>query len=165
MLSKNKEGYYTRNGVIYVQGSIDGIFKRYSTGRKATKLNLLWFKKHGSDEFIKIHNQKNKIVKVSSNFIEYAERSIEMRKFKISEHTYKEYTQMFEVRIKPFFRNYDLVDIKRIDLQQWQNNLIDSKKISGKRINNIRSLFNTILEDARKDELIEKNCTRNDDFV
>jgi integrase len=157
MLSKNREGYYTRNGVIYVQGSVDGVFKRYSTGRKATKLNLLWFKKHGSDEFIKIHNQKNKIVTVSSNFAEYAQRSLEMRKFKISEHTFKEYTQMFEVRIKPFFKNYDLTDIKRIDLQQWQNNLIESKKISGKRINNIRSLFNTILEDARKDELIEKN--------
>lgn len=157
MLSKNKDGYYTRNGVIYVQGSIDGVFKRYSTGRKATKLNLLWFKKHSNDEFLKIHNQKNKTIKISSNFIQYAINSIELRRNKISEHTYTEYIQMFEVRIKPFFQNYDLKDIKRIDLQQWQNNLIDSKKISGKRINNIRSLFNTILEDARKDELIEKN--------
>lgn len=156
MLSRNKDGYYIRDGMIYVQGSIDGSFKRYSTGKKDTKLNVAWIKKNSDDEFKRIYEQKNRIIKVTSNFLDYANRSLELRKTKISEHTYKEYQQMLESRIKPFFKNYDITKIKRIDLQAWQNNLLDTG-LSGKRVNNIRSLFNTFLEDARKDEIIDKN--------
>lgn len=156
MLSRNKDGYYIRDGMIYVQGSIDGSFKRYSTGKKDTKLNVAWIKKNSDDEFKRIYEQKNRIIKVTSNFLDYANRSLELRKTKISEHTYKEYQQMLESRIKPFFKNYDTTKIKRIDLQAWQNNLLDTG-LSGKRVNNIRSLFNTFLEDARKDEIIDKN--------
>lgn len=38
----------------------------------------------------------------------------------------------------------------------WQQNLVD-QGLSDKRVNNIRSVFNFILEEARKNELIDKN--------
>jgi len=36
----NKNSLYIRNNIIYVQGSIDGVFHRKSTKKKATKANL-----------------------------------------------------------------------------------------------------------------------------
>lgn len=156
MLSKNKSGYTVRNSVIYVQGSIEGEFKRYSTGKKDTKVNLAWIKKHAFVELERIHKEKNKKIEISTNFIDYAYLSLELRKSKLKGNTPKEYLAQFENCIKPFFKDYDLKDISRLDLRKWQNNLVESGK-SGKTVNNYRTVFNNILEDARKDGLIEKN--------
>jgi len=64
--------------------------------------------------------------------------------------------QIFKTKIEPYFKNFDIKDIKRNDLMKWQKDLRDTG-LSGKRINNIRAVFNFILEEARKDELIDKN--------
>ena len=64
--------------------------------------------------------------------------------------------QIFLTKINPYFKNFDIKDIKRNDLMKWQKDL-KVTGLSGKGINNIRSVFNFILEEARKDELIEKN--------
>lgn len=156
MLSKNKEGYTIRGGVIYVQGSIDGEFRRYSTGKKADKLMLAWIKKNARAELERIYKDKNKKFKVSTDFVEYSYLSLELRKNKIKENTYKEYVSQFENWIKPFFQKYDLKDITRLDLRRWQDRLVADGK-SGKTVNNYRVVFNTILDDAKKDGFIEKN--------
>lgn len=157
MQSKNKNGYTIRGNKIYVQGSIEGEFKRYSTGLKSDRLNIAWIKKNAQKELERIHATKSqKKNQVISNFIDFAYNSIEIKKSQIKENTYKEYIQMFENKIKPYFEKYNLQDIKRLDLQNWQSRLANSG-ISGKTVNNYRSLFNTILEDARLNELIEKN--------
>lgn len=156
MLKVNKTGFTVRNGIIYVQGSINGEFKRYSTGKKDTKLNLTWIKKNATLELERIHQEKNKKPEVSARFIDYAYLSLELRKSKLKENTYKEYISQFENCIKPFFENYDLKDITRLDLKKWQSSLIESGK-SGKTVNNYRTVLNNILEEARKDGLIERN--------
>ena len=156
MLRKNKSGFTIRDGIIYVQGSINGEFKRYSTGKKATKLNLAWIKKNATIELRRIFQAKNKKAELSTNFVDYALLSLELRKSKLKENTYKEYLSQFENCIKPFFKDYDLKDISRLDLRKWQNSLVESGK-SGKTVNNYRTIFNNILEDARKDGLIDKN--------
>lgn len=156
MLSKNKEGYTVRGGIIYVQGSIDGQFRRYSTGKKADKLMLNWIKKNARTELERIYKHKNQKFEMSTNFIDYAYLSLELRKNKIKENTFKEYTSQFENWIKPFFEKYDLKDISRLDLRKWQDRLVADGK-SGKTVNNYRVVFNSILDDAKKDGFIDKN--------
>jgi integrase len=156
MANKNTTGYTIRGDKLYVQGSIDGNFKRYSTGLKATSQNIKFIKKHCITELQRIHNKKNEVKTISTKFVDYALSNLELNEAKRTESTAKEYMQIFNTRIKPYFENFDLSDIKRYDLQKWQKDLKDTG-LSGKRVNNIRSVFSFILEEARKDELIDKN--------
>lgn len=156
MKSKNTTGYYISNDKLYVQGSIQGEFKRYSTKLKATSQNIKYVKKHCMSMLLEIHDTKNKQQKLCTNFADYALQNLELNEAKRTQSTAKEYMQIFLTKIKPYFENFDIKDIKRNDLMKWQKDLVDTG-LSGKRVNNIRSVFNFILEEARKDELIDKN--------
>ena len=153
---KNTTGYYISGDKLYVQGSIDGVFKRYSTRLKATPKNIKYVKGHYVTLLKEIHNKKNQLQIICTNFADYGLSNLKLNEAKRTENTAKEYMQIFLTKIKPYFKNFDIKDIKRNDLMKWQKDLKDSG-LSGKRINNIRSIFNFILEEARKDELIEKN--------
>jgi len=155
-LKVNKSGFIVRNNIIYVQGSIDGEFKRYSTGKKDTKLNLSWIKKNAQKELNRIHQDKEQKKEPSTKFVDYAYLSLKLKKSRLKKNTYVEYISKFESCIKPYFKDYDLRDITRLDLKKWQNDLVQSGK-SGKTVNNYRVVFNSILEEARKDGLIKKN--------
>ncbi len=156
MQNKNKNGFMVRGNKIYVQGSCDGEFKRYSTGKENTKLNLSWIKKNHNQELARIHELKSTPKKQSTNFIEYALLNLELKSSSRKAGTVKDYKKIFKGKIQPFFKNYDLKDITRNDLMIWQNNLVQNG-LAGKTINSIRGVFSFILEEARKDELIEKN--------
>lgn len=156
MKSKNTLGFTIRGDKIYVQGSIDGVFKRYSTGLKATSENKKFIKANYRTELLKIHEEKTRPVKISNNFIEYSMMNLELNKSSRKENTVKEYLLIFKKHIAPSFKNYNLDDIKRYDLLTWQKKLVESG-LKGKTINGIRSIFSFILEEAKKDELIEKN--------
>jgi integrase len=155
MTSKNKQGYTIRDNKIYVRGTIDGVYKRYSIKKEATKMNIAWIKKNHRQELLRIHKSKE-TPKVSTDFIKYAMQNFELKASMRRENTTNDYKAIFKSKIAPYFKNYDIKDITRNDLMVWQNNIAKSG-ISGKTINNIRSVFNTILEEARKDEIIEKN--------
>jgi integrase len=155
MTTKNKKGYMIKGDKIYVQGSIDGVFKRYSTKKLATKMNIAWIKKNHKQELIKIHEQKSK-PKQTTNFIQYALENLELNKNRRKSSTQKEYKSAFDTRIAPYFKNYDIKDIKRNDLMVWQQTLLQSG-ITARTVNSIRSIFRFILEEAKKDEIIDKN--------
>ncbi len=156
MKSKNTTGYYISGDKLYVQGSIDGVFKRYSTGLKATSQNTKFVKKNCMSELLRIHSKKNQLQTICTNFADYGLSNLELNREKRTDSTAREYELIFEKKILPYFKNFDIKDIKRNDLMKWQKDL-RATGISGKRINNIRSVFNFILEEARKDELIDKN--------
>jgi len=61
MKSKNTTGYTIRGDKLYVQGSIDGNFKRYSTGLKATSQNIKYIKKHCVSELLEYIIKKIKL--------------------------------------------------------------------------------------------------------
>ena len=59
------------------------------------------------------------------------------------------------LHIYPYFENKRIDSIKPSDLIKWQNKL--REKLSPKRVKFIRTIFNTMFNDAIKDEIIEKN--------
>jgi len=162
MKEKNKTGYFISNkNIIYVQGSTSDGFKRYSTGKLATKLNVLWIKKNCSDVLLQIYNDKQEINSKpkSDNFIDFALDSLKLNCTERKESTNEEYKSIFNKYIKNDFKNYQLEDIKKSDLLRWQNKLL-KLDISVGRVRFIRAVFSGILTDAFQNQLIKENPFR-----
>lgn len=105
--------------------------------------------KLNSGEFFK--NENNQVPTVG----EFAKVSFEIHKHERRELTQKSHLNVYNLHIKPYFGNTKIDKIKASDLAKWQNNLLE--KITAKTLKAIRSVFNTILEDAMNDEIITKN--------
>lgn len=144
-----------RNGIIYVQGYIDGVRHRKSTGKKDTKANLTWARKNAYDVLLKLTDKQQMHVR-EYNFQDFAYKSLELNSMDRKENTNADYLNIFKCHILPYFKNWELQDIRALDLKQWQMSLL-KKGLSGKRVKNIRSVFQFILKDAYQDELIDKN--------
>ncbi|MGA9045715.1 tyrosine-type recombinase/integrase [Sulfuricurvum sp.] len=81
--------------------------------------------------------------------------SFEIHKHERRELTQKKYDQCYHQHIKPQFGNKPIAQIKPSDLAKWQNKLLETR--SGKTVKAIRTVFQTILEDAMMDEIITIN--------
>lgn len=103
-----------------------------------------------SGEFFNSDNEK-KVPTVG----EFSQTSFEIHQNERREITHKRYIRLYEIHIKPHFEKKRLDTIKPSDLARWQNGLLT--KVTGKTVKGIRTVFYTIFEDARKDEIINKN--------
>ncbi|MDD3769258.1 MAG: tyrosine-type recombinase/integrase [Sulfuricurvum sp.] len=152
-MSYNKTGVSVRNGIIYVQGSIDGVFYRKSTKKKATKENLLWARKNAESVLLQLIDKTD--TSKTYSLEEFGYRSLEINSANRKLNTNKDYLAAFKMHILPHFGKWDLKKIRPTDLKGWQNLL--SCSVSGKRIMNIRTVFRGIMQDAFIDELIGIN--------
>ena len=146
--------YYVKNNIIYVDGYIDKKRYRISTKKEANKLNLKWISKHCDEVLLKLVVKEKP--KISENFVEYAYKSLENNSYSRKISTNKEYKQILDKYIIPYFKNFSLSDFKVSYLREWQNKLLQSG-LSPKRVKNIRIVLSTIFKDALADELIEKD--------
>ena len=86
---------------------------------------------------------------------EYAKISLELHSKTRKATTTYDYETSLRLHILPTFGNKRLNIIKPSDIQLWQNKLLD--KLSPRRVRNIRATFNTVFDDAMRDEIIDKN--------
>ncbi len=63
--------------------------------------------------------------------------------------------QELEKKIKKFFKNKDVTNIRFSDLQNWQNIMLENYK--PKTVKGYKSIINMILETAYLDEIISRN--------
>ena len=154
-MSRGKVTVSVRNGIIYVQGYIDGIRYRKSTKRKATKANLAWVQKHASDVLLKLIDKQCPEDR-DYTVEEFGFKSLEMNALHRKSNTNRDYHNHFKRNILPYFANYKLQELKASDLKLWQTKLA-KKGLSGKSIKNARGVFSGILRDAYRDELIDKD--------
>ncbi len=156
-MKKNKDGYFVSNNTIYVQGSIEGKFRRYSTKKEATKINIAWIKRNAYDVLLKLYNEKmNKQTLVTNDFVEFAELSFDLNSPDRKDSTTKEYKSVFKKYIQKDFKNIPIENIKKAHLQHWQNKMLKTNLSLG-RIRFIRAVFSGILTDAVDNELIKDN--------
>lgn len=155
MSSYNKSGVFVRNDIIYVQGNVDGIFYRKSTKKKATKANFDWVKKNAQDILLQL---VGKAIQADQEilFSEYGYKSLEINAPNRKENTNKDYMADYKRHILPHFGKWKLSQIRSSDIKAWQGRL-HALNLSGKRINNVRTVFRGILQDAFFDELIVRN--------
>lgn len=149
---------YARDNKLYISFTIEGEQIKKSLklddtkeNRKLanTKLIPQLIIKANSGEFF--NNKKTPTVD------EFIKVSFDIHKHNRRELTQKNYKNIYKCRIKPYFENKKLNEIKPSYLSQWQNKLKDEKKLSSKSIKVARTILHTMFEDARKDEIIEKN--------
>ena len=145
-----------RGKKLYVSFSINGNQIRKSLNLNDTKANRALARnqiipelllKANSGEFFK----NSKIPTLD----EFCTISFEMNKATRRDLTNKQYKDIYRLHIQPSFGSMTIDKIKRSDFVQWQNNL--TGKLAGKTVQGIRAVFMTILQDALKDEVIEKN--------
>ncbi len=105
--------------------------------------------KLNSGEFF---NNENKQVPTVG---EFAKKSFAIHKGERKQSTMQDYEISLRLHILPTFANTPINKIKPSDIALWQSKLLE--KLSPRRVRNIRATFNTILEDAINDEIIEKN--------
>ena len=86
---------------------------------------------------------------------EYAKISLELHSKNRKASTTYDYETSIRLHILPTFGNKPLNEIKPSDIQLWQNSLLE--KLKPRRVRNIRATFNTIFDDALRDEIIDKN--------
>lgn len=146
-------GYKTRGNTLYVTGTVDGKHYRLSTGKEATPLNVKWLSKNHRDVLLKLIDKEKP--KKSALFKEYALNSIEANAYAIKESTQYSYESMLNGHILPYFKSYRLDEIKPSDIKSFQTKLLT--KMDARSAKNIRILLGKIMEDARLDELIDKN--------
>ena len=95
------------------------------------------------------YNPKSKQEIVSRTLKEYGYRSLRRHKNRRREHVQITYIQHFESKIIPYFGDTLIQHISAIQLMDWQNELLETLKASS--VKKYRTVFNCILEDARKE--------------
>ena len=71
--------------------------------------------------------------------------------------TNKAYEGIYNKHIKPYFGKERIDKIKVSDINIWKNRLYSEFKLSSRRVNDIKKIFGTILEDAVRDEVLLSN--------
>ena len=149
-------GYKIRGNKLYVSGTVDGKFYRLATGKEATALNIKWMKKNHRDVLLKLIDKEKP--KHTEMFAKYAEYSIESNAYAIKQSTHEHYKHMLSKHVMPYFKHYRIDEIKPSDIRAWQTKLLAT--LEPRTTKNVRNLMGKILEDARMDEIIDKNPVR-----
>ena len=88
-------------------------------------------------------------------FNEFSIKSFDMHSQSRKQTTINDYQTSYNLHIKPLFGEKKLNSLKPSDIQVWQNNLL--KKLSPRRVRNIRAVLSGIYQDAMRDEIIDKS--------
>lgn len=149
-------GYKIRGNKIYVNGSVDGKHFRLSTGKEATPLNIKWISKNHRDVLLKLVDELKQPNKKLLNIVEYGLYSFEINMPTRKINTTKSFKNIFKNHIEPYFKNYDIQDIKPSDIKSWQVVLV-KKNLAIETIKNCRTVLRGILKDAMLDNIISSH--------
>lgn len=121
-----------------------------STSLIANETNLNKLKKEIIPELIVAltGNKELEYFKKEILFIDFANKFFTIYQGSIREHIFDGNYSIFIKHIKPYFLNYSITDIKPIQLEEWQNKLLD--KYSTNTVVRYRSILNLILNKALK---------------
>ncbi len=130
---------------------------RKTTQLKDTSENLIHIKKVIIPELI--------VGLTGKKAIEYDKKELTLEQFAndffkvyentVREHVYKTRFRHYEIKIRPYFKEFELKDITPIMLESWQNKLLD--KYSTQSVVKYRSVFYSIFDKALINDLIKFN--------
>ncbi|WP_230973234.1 tyrosine-type recombinase/integrase [Sulfurimonas hydrogeniphila] len=136
--------------------------KKKTTGLKATPSNLLIIKKEIIPQIVEVLTGKIKNFEDEENkeytVEEWAEEFFLVYKGTVRPHVFKRNHRHFLNQIKPYFDHRKLESIKPIEIEKWQNKLLEKYKYS--TVQKYRSVFLSILDKAVDNDIIRKNPVR-----
>lgn len=119
-----------------------------STGLNANEENLKELKTNIIPELIKAltGNKEIEYFKKDILFTDFAIKFFQVYQGSVREHIFEANCSIYEKQIKPYFSKYNINEIKPIQLEEWQNKLLD--KYSLHTVIRYRSILNLILNKA-----------------
>lgn len=151
---KGKGWFVAENNVIYLQGTVEGHgFKRKSWGREATKPNLAYIKKNYRDVLLQLLDKDAEHIR--SDFESFGRKVVEDGAKARSEHNQRDLLSKFERFVVPYFKKYDLGDIKAMHIEAWQEELLQDYSTS--TVSKCKSLLRMIMHKACANDIIMKN--------
>lgn len=128
-----------------------------STGLNANEENLKELKTNIIPELIKAltGNKEIEYFKKDILFIDFAIKFFQVYQGSVREHIFEANCSIYEKQIKPYFAKYNINEIKPIQLEEWQNKLLD--KYSLHTVIRYRSILNLILNKAFENDIIKFN--------
>lgn len=128
-----------------------------TTGLAANETNLNKLKKEIIPELIVAltGNKELEYFKKDILFIDFSNKFFDIYQGSIREHIFNANYSIFIKHIKPYFLNYSISDIKPIQVEEWQNKLLD--KYSSNTVIRYRSILNLILNKAFENDIIKFN--------
>lgn len=128
-----------------------------STGLVANEENLKELKTNIIPELIKAltGNKEIEYFKKDILFTDFAIKFFQVYQGSVREHIFESNCSIYEKQIKPYFSKYNINEIKPIQLEEWQNKLLD--KYSLHTVIRYRSILNLILNKAFENDIIKFN--------
>lgn len=155
LIGLSGKGWWVNDyGVVYVRGTVDGKSYKKSTKEKATKIYINYIKKNHRDVLLQLID-KNKPKKMSTKFIDFGKDIIDLTSKDRNLNSQKAINYTFEKHLKTYFEHYDIEDIKPLDIEKWQNKLLEN--LSTASAKKVRDLLNIIMKKAHGNDLIAKN--------
>jgi len=156
MIKMTEPKLFTRGVKLWVRFSLNGQVIKKSLNIEDNKANRkLALTQIIPQMLLRVHSGEFFENKTVPTVKEMIEKSLSMNSNNRKYLTMKGYECILEKHIVPYFGNMKINTIKASDILSWQNKLLES--LSNKSVINIRIIFNGILQDALRDELIEKN--------
>lgn len=148
----------SRNNKLYVNFSLDGKQYRKSLKLEDTKANRSIVKNQIIPQLIlKIHSGEFFNNAKVPTVAEYIKVSFELHQGNRCSSTIKAHEQNYDKYIKNEFGHLVLDKITSKQITLWQNNLQVNHKLAKASIIKIRSVLNTMFEDALFNEIVVKN--------
>ena len=162
-----KNLFFSENAVAHIRLRKDNFYEiRCQLGKKritATSKSLETAKKkfiYNLHQYAGIAAQATEIATVPCvTFSEYALEWLEtVKKPVVKENTYADYQNIFKVHLLPAFGHVPLNEIRRQDVQEFLNRIVDDGK--HRAAQKIKQILHSIFEYAVVDEVIEKTPTQ-----
>lgn len=148
---------FIRNNIIWLDFVING--KRYRRSTKlenSTQNQKLVIKEIAPQLQVSIiKGEYNSSHKIIPTIREFGYKSLELHKYERKPQVNKAYKLSFEKHILSYFGNHLIKQITPIDLQEWQNKIVDNTSASSLR--KYRNIFRQIFMDAMLEGYIETN--------
>lgn len=93
--------------------------------------------------------------KIVPTIDEYSKKSFEIHSVSRKKTTQDDYRISYDKHIKPYLGERKINSLKPSDISLWQNKVLNS--VSASRMKVVRAVLSTILNDALRDEIIERN--------
>jgi len=149
---------FKRKEILWLDFVVDGKRYRRSTKLEDTPSNRKLIQKDIAPQIqasiLKGEYDPDK-TKIMPNIKEFGYKSLDLHRHERKEQVNHAYKLAFELHILPYFGKKLLKQIKPIDLQEWQNTIIDKTSISS--LHKHRNIFRGILDDALREEYITSN--------
>lgn len=158
MINMTQPKIYSRGNKLWVNFSFEGKYIRKSLNLEDNKTNRKLAQNQIIPQLIlKIYSGEFFEKNIVPTLNEYSDVSFEQHRHERKITTNTDYQNIYNKHIKPTFGNRKLDKIRVSEVNIWKNKLYQELGLSSKRVNDIKKIFCTILEDAVRDEIIVSN--------